>query len=209
MKRERESGQTGWCYSEMCRAQDWVLQETGGLRGAHDHTCVWQCSPQNPHPQSWPFRAEMRVRHLLIFCLCLSYSWPTWGRAMLFLGRLRNLNSEEVDFLAFILVFGTTLIAQMVKNLPAMQETPVRFLGQEDPLEKAMATHSSILAWRIPRTVQSTGSQRVQHDWATFTFTSPKRTPVEDQPQYLQKALSKEDAQNQGNVTKEGKDCTK
>ena len=83
---------------------------------------------------------------------------------MLFLGRLRNLNSEEVDFLAFILVFGTTLIAQMVKNLPAMQETPVRFLGQEDPLEKAMATHSSILAWRIPRTVQSTGSQRVQHD---------------------------------------------
>ena len=108
---------------------------------------------RNPHPQFWPFRAKMRVRHLLIFCLCLSCSWPTWGRATLFLGRLRNLNSEEVDFLAFILVFGTTLIAQMVKNLPVMQETPVLFLGQEDPLEKAMATHSSILAWRIPRTV--------------------------------------------------------
>ena len=76
---------------------------------------------RNPHPQFWPFRAKMRVRHLLIFCLCLSCSWPTWGRATLFLGRLRNLNSEEVDFLAFILVFGTTLIAQMVKNLPVIR----------------------------------------------------------------------------------------
>ena len=43
-----------------------------------------------------------------------------------------------------------SLIAQLVKNLPAMQETQVQFLDQEDPLEKEMATHSSILAWRIP-----------------------------------------------------------
>ena len=46
-----------------------------------------------------------------------------------------------------------SLVAQLVKNLPAMQETPVRFLGWEDPLEKGKATHSSILAWRIPWTV--------------------------------------------------------
>ena len=57
----------------------------------------------------------------------------------------------------------------MVKNLPAMQETPVRSLGQKDPLEKGMATHSSILAWRIPWTeksgeLQSMESQRVGHD---------------------------------------------
>ena len=60
----------------------------------------------------------------------------------------------------------------VVNNLPAMQklkETQVRSLGQEDPLEKCMATHSSILAWRIPRTeepvgLQSMGSQRVGHD---------------------------------------------
>ena len=63
-------------------------------------------------------------------------------------------------------------MAQMVKNLPAMQETQVWYLGQEDPLEKGMATHTSILAWRIPRTeqpnrVQSMGSERVRHDWAT------------------------------------------
>ena len=57
----------------------------------------------------------------------------------------------------------------MVKNLPAMQETQVRFLDWEDPLEKEMATHSGILAWRIPWTeepggLQSMGSQRVEHD---------------------------------------------
>ena len=52
----------------------------------------------------------------------------------------------------------------LVKNLPAMQETWVRFLGWNDPLEKGKATHSSILAWRIPRTVQSKGWQRVGHD---------------------------------------------
>ena len=60
-------------------------------------------------------------------------------------------------------------MAQMVKNLPAMQETRIQSLGGEDPLKEEMATHSSILAWRIPWTeepggLQSTGSQRVGHD---------------------------------------------
>ena len=62
-----------------------------------------------------------------------------------------------------------TLVAQSVKNLPAMQETGVRSLGREDPLEKEMATSSSILSWRLPWTeepggLQSVGSQRVRHD---------------------------------------------
>ena len=60
-----------------------------------------------------------------------------------------------------------SLVAQMVKNLPAMPETWIQFLGQEDPLEKGMATHSSILAWRIPWTekpgrLQSMGLQKVR-----------------------------------------------
>ena len=60
-------------------------------------------------------------------------------------------------------------MAQMVKNLPAMQETHFQSLGQEDPLEKGMATHSSILAWRIPWVqapggLQSMGFQRVEHN---------------------------------------------
>ena len=68
-------------------------------------------------------------------------------------------------------------VAQMVKNLPAMQETWVRSLGQEDPLEKGMVTHSNILTWRSPWTKEpgglySTGLQRVGLDWATNTFTS-------------------------------------
>ena len=62
-----------------------------------------------------------------------------------------------------------SLVAQMVKNLPAMQETQVLSLGWEDPLEKEMATHSSILAWRIPWTetpggLQSMGLQRLRHN---------------------------------------------
>ena len=49
-----------------------------------------------------------------------------------------------------MMMWGASLVAQLVKNLPEMQETPVTFLGWEDPLEESMATHSSILAWRIP-----------------------------------------------------------
>ena len=57
-----------------------------------------------------------------------------------------------------------SLVAQLVKNPPAMQETWVRSLSWEDPLEKGKATNSSILAWRSTWSVQSMGSQRVGHD---------------------------------------------
>ena len=65
-----------------------------------------------------------------------------------------------------------SLVAQMVKNLPAMRETWVQSLGWEDPLEKGMAAHSIVLAWRIPWTeesgaLQSMGSKRVGHHWAS------------------------------------------
>ena len=61
-------------------------------------------------------------------------------------------------------IWGASLVTQLLKNLPTMQEIQVQFLGREDPLEKEMATHSSILAWRIPWTeepgrLQSMGSQ--------------------------------------------------
>ena len=67
-----------------------------------------------------------------------------------------------------------SLVVQVVKSLPAMQETWVRSVDWEDPLEKGMATHSSILAWRIPWTeepggLQSMGSQRAGHNWVTNT----------------------------------------
>ena len=63
-----------------------------------------------------------------------------------------------------LLHHGPSLVAQLLKNLPAVWETWARSLGWEDPLEKGKAMHSSILAWRIPWTVQSMGSQRAGHD---------------------------------------------
>jgi len=70
------------------------------------------------------------------------------------------------------IILRTSLIAQSVKNLPSMQKTRVLFLGWEDPLEKEMATHSSILAWRIPWTEEPGrlpvhGVARVGHDLVT------------------------------------------
>ena len=74
-----------------------------------------------------------------------------------------------LSFPVFYTSLRASLVAKTVKNLPPMQETQVRSLGQEDPLEKEMATHSSILVWRIPWTeepgrLQSLGSQRDRHD---------------------------------------------
>ena len=63
-----------------------------------------------------------------------------------------------------------SLVAQLVKNPPAMWETWVWPLDWEDPLERGTATLSNILAWRIPWTIQSMGSQRLRHDWVNFTF---------------------------------------
>ena len=63
-----------------------------------------------------------------------------------------------------LLYSWASLVAQLVKNPPATWETWVRSLGWEDPLEKGKATHSSILAWRSPCTIQSKESQRVRHD---------------------------------------------
>ena len=91
----------------------------------------------------------------------------------------RYIKSEPVTApgrFGFLMPLSSSLVAQTVKNLPAMQETCIQSLGQENPLEKGMAIHSSILAWRVPWTeepggLQSVGSQRVGHNWATNTFT--------------------------------------
>ena len=76
---------------------------------------------------------------------------------------------ENVHLVLNISSKGASLVTQMVKNLPAIQETPVQSLGQEDPLEKGTPIHSSILTWRIPWTeepggLQSMGLQRVEHN---------------------------------------------
>ena len=94
-------------------------------------------------------------------------SYSPWGR--------KELDMTEQLHFHFHTNNWASLMAQMVKNLPAMQETQVQSLVQEDPLEKGMATHSSILAWKIPwaeelRGLQSMELQRVGYSSATNTF---------------------------------------
>ena len=88
-----------------------------------------------------------------------------------------NYSPNKMNYFLILILYlfswlWSSLVAQTVKRLPTMWETQVRSLGQEDPLEKEMAPHSSTLAWKIPWTeesgrLQSTGSQRVSHDRAT------------------------------------------
>ena len=79
-------------------------------------------------------------------------------------------HTDKFNFLQLTMILEwTSLVAWMEKNLPVMQKTQVQSLDQDGPLEKGMATHSSIIAWRIPWTekpggLQSMGSQRVRHD---------------------------------------------
>ena len=96
-----------------------------------------------------------------------------------------------------------SLVAQTVKRLPTMQETWVWSLGWEDPLEKEMATHSSILAWKIPwmeksGSLQSMGSQRVRHDWVTWLSFFPilwspdaKRQLIRKRPWYWERSKAR------------------
>ena len=91
------------------------------------------------------------------------YSWsPTIHAFSLFPSQAKHspqigVCPSEANFCTIILRIYTSLLAQMVKNLPAMQETQVWPLSQENPLKKGMATHSSILAWRIPWTEEPGG----------------------------------------------------
>ena len=82
----------------------------------------------------------------------------------------RNENQYSIAHSRMIILYWASHVAQLVKNSPAMWETWVQSLGWEDPLEKGKATHSSILACRIPWTVRSMGLQRVGHYRTTFTF---------------------------------------
>ena len=100
--------------------------------------------------------------------MCLYLFHQFYSTLIYFLPALPHTNSHLI-INSLKSVTGASLMAQMVKNLPTMQEIEVRSLGWEDPLEKGMTTHSSILTWKIPWTeepggLQSMGSQKVRHD---------------------------------------------
>ena len=129
--------------------QWWGCEATG----IHIH-CWWECKMvQTLWRTVWQFLIKVNILLPYDLAILLSdmYSWADF------------LGGPEVR---------TTLVAQIVKHLPTMWETWVQSLGWKDFLEKEMATHSSILAWKTPWTeetgrLQSMGLQRVGHDWAT------------------------------------------
>ena len=136
-------------------------------------TCPTLCNPVDCSPPGSSVHGILQARILEWVAISFSRgsSQPSeWTQFSRIAGRCFNLWATREAPL-FLLNYSF-IMAQMVKNLPAMQETGIRSLGQEDPLEKGMATHSSILVWRIPCTeepagLQSMGSQRVGHDWLT------------------------------------------
>ena len=124
----------------------------------------------------------------LLFHVWFSFaSWPAYRfhrRQVRWSGI--SISKNFPQFVVFYTV--TSLVAQMVKHLPTMRETWVRSLGWEDLLEKEMAPYSSTLAWKIPWVeepgrLQSMGSQRVRHDWATslhfMTITLQPKEPTQ------------------------------
>ena len=118
-------------------------------------TKAWACFGQFPCRAPWSLSQESTG--------AVSGANPVWPR------HCEHSPHTRAIFACGAPSSGASLVAQAVERLPVMQETWVLSLGQEDPLEKEMATHSSILAWRIPWTeepgrLQSTGSQKVGHD---------------------------------------------
>ena len=125
--------------------------------------------------------AKELINNPFIFILQSYGTWTYMGFTWVILLfhiqlEVRLSRRSRMELFFWYLGFRIFLVAQVVKNLPAMQETWVWSLGHKDPLEKGMAFHSRILPWRIPgieepEGLQFMGSQRVRHNWATNTAT--------------------------------------
>ena len=154
-------------------------------------SCPTLCDPMDVSPPGSPVPGILQARTLEWVASSFSNAWK-WKVKVKSLSRVRLVATPWIAAYQAPLSMGfsrqkywsglpaiylgvskrASLVAQMVKNPPTMQETWVRSLGWEDPLEEGMATDSRILVWRIPWTeepggLQSMGSQRVRHDWVT------------------------------------------
>ena len=141
------------------------------------HLVPWGSAVRISKAHRWP--TDRTVRHGTLIALFL-LEWPCY---FLFLVSLLLPTSSPgpVFIYLFIYLSGASLVAEMVKNLLAMQETFVWSLDWEDPLEKGMATHSSILAWRIPWTRSLVGySPRGEAWWATVHGVAESRIQLSD-----------------------------
>ena len=179
------------------RSLEWVaLHVSRGSSSRRDWSwisyisCNWQAGSLPPPPPEMPYPrdtfSQISSQIIKIFSMDFLLNKPherNWASTAFYRSteagdnRIERLEckgreSEESWLILFWIYrspLGVSQMAQWVKNLSAMQETPVRFLGQEDPLEEGMATHSRIVAWRIPWTeepggLQSMGLQRVGHN---------------------------------------------
>ena len=124
--------------------------------------------------RQWHSEEHKPARNSIIFFLTQAASLFIWLLPSKMMANKSGKKDKPINSCSFSFqTFFTHQVAQRLKHLPTMRETWVRSLGREDLLEKEMATHSSILAWRIPwkeepGKVQSLGSQRVWHDWSNL-----------------------------------------
>ena len=139
----------------------WVPQSMGFSR--QEYQSWFPCLPLEDLPDP-----GIKPASLISYIQLLYHQRHLGSSLKLNMGQLKSqiVNSLDPSFIQYIFLYflRASLIDQSVKNLPAMWETPVRFLGQEDPLEKEVASHCSILAWKTPwreepGRLQSMGSQ--------------------------------------------------
>ena len=146
-----------------------ALWRVGALRGGMEHSGVVRgllFPDQGSNPGSLHWECEV------IATGPPGKSCKHFLKESTFISSLRDISQSpkaNEQLSKYSLCTQASLVAQLVKNPPVMQETWVRSLGWEDPLEKGKAAHSSILAWRIPWTeepggLQPVGSQRIRHD---------------------------------------------
>ena len=174
---EEEAGPAGRSQREWARpqAERWAGR-LGGVAGAcrlkaASRACGGACSHQAMGWRPTPLASPPTPRQAVLCCLigvsqegAPSLLQNGWCLIFAIENRVRFTHRGWAPFPAPTAPTREPCIPQLVKNPPAVQGMWVRSLGWEDPLEKEMATHSSILTWRIPWTVQSIGLQRVRHD---------------------------------------------
>ena len=139
-------------------------------KNSQDVFCVLQYSRCHTHTQTHPCFVDKLVKSKIYYCLEL------YDHSISLTRLYMNYIPIDICILAH-LYLRASLVAQMVKNMPAMQETRILSLGWENPLKEGMAPHPNSLAWRTPWTgepggLQSMESRRVRHDWTTFSHSS-------------------------------------
>ena len=152
-----------WISSGIYLTVGWLRGFPGGSAGKES-----ACYGGRPQFDSWVRKIRWR-RDRLPTPIFLGFPCGSAGKESACnagdLGSIPGLGRSPGEEIGYPLQYSwASLVAQLVKDLPAMQKTWVRSLGWEEPLEKGKTTRSSILAWRMPWTVQAMGSQRFGHD---------------------------------------------